>query len=384
MINILYKIPKKIKFGLILSALEIAYYVILNNFSKYPKYVLNFEKKIAKKFNSKFSLTFTNGTTACQSSIIALGIKKGAHVLVSKLTFPSTITTLLNSGLIPVYLDFNENLEMIINLQKIEKKPDLIIISHLYGLVYEIENLKKIKKIFPKIKVIADCSHAHGAMNEKKNVVNISDISFMSLQGAKAVSAGEGGVAFTNSKKFFDNMINLSHPSRETSKSKRMEYPGLNKIGKGRMHPIGAILASNDLNSLNSRNNEIRIKIKIIYDILITNGSITLPKIKDFNNCGGFHYGLPIIINKDKSKILKKNYFKINKFNYPKYEKYEIFLSPTSYQKLLYSDSYFTINNTNKKHDIRDKLFFIDLDWIKKNSTSLIREKMNQFNNLQF
>ena len=381
MINILYKISRKIKFELIFSGLEIAFYVVLNNFSKYPKYVLNFEKKIAKKFNSKFSLTFTNGTTACQSSIIALGVKKGSHVLVSKLTFPSTITTLLNSGLTPIYLDFNKNLEMIINLQKIKKKPDLIVISHLYGLVYEIENLKKIKKIFPGIKVVADCSHAHGAMSEKKNVVNISDISFMSLQGAKAISAGEGGVAFTNSKKFYNNMINLSHPSKKKSKVKKIGFPGLNKIGKGRMHPIGAILATNNLNSLNSRNKEIRIKIKIIYDILITNNSISLPKIKKLNNCGGFHYGLPFIINKNKNKILKNNFVKINKFNYPQYEKYQIFLSPASYQNFLYSESCFNIKHKNDEADIRNKLFFIDLDWIKKNNTSFIKKKISQFNN---
>ena len=381
MTNLLYRISKKIKFGLILSGLKIFYYVILNNFSKYPKYVLNFEKKIAKKFNSKFSLTFTNATTACQSSIIALGIKKGAHVLVSKLTFPSTITTLLNSGLVPIYLDFNENLEMIINLQKIKKKPDLIIISHLYGLVYEIKNLKKIKKIFPKIRVIADCSHAHGATNGEQNVVNISDISFMSLQGSKAVSAGEGGIVFTNSKRYFDNLINLSHPSRKINASQKILYPGLNKIGKGRMHPIGAILASDDLESLNSRNKEIKIKIEIIYNILISNNSITIPKINNFSTCGGFHYGLPFIINKNKNKILKKDYFKINKFNYPKYERYQIFLSPASYQKFLCSDSYFNINNENKKSDIRNNLFFIDLDWIKENSISFIKKKINQFNN---
>ena len=50
---------------------------------------------------------------------------------------------------------------------------------------------------------------------KEKNIVNFADISFMSLQGAKAISAGEGGVVFSNSKYLANKMIELSHPSRK-------------------------------------------------------------------------------------------------------------------------------------------------------------------------
>ena len=152
MTNLLYRISKKIKFGLILSGLKIFYYVILNNFSKYPKYVLNFEKKIAKKFNSKFSLTFTNGTTACQSSIIALGVKKGSHVLVSKLTFPSIISTILRIGAIPIYLDFDKNLQIKFDVNdKLILDADFLLITHVYGIAQDYDKINIIKKINPKI-----------------------------------------------------------------------------------------------------------------------------------------------------------------------------------------------------------------------------------------
>ena len=44
-----------------------------------------------------------------------------------------------------------------------------------------------------------------------------ADISFMSLQGQKAISGGEGGLILTNSENYYKKMIelNLSWPSCE-------------------------------------------------------------------------------------------------------------------------------------------------------------------------
>ena len=47
----------------------------------------------------------------------------------------------------------------------------------------------------------------------KINHVKFADISFMSLQGNKSISGGEGGIILTDDKYFYLKMINNHHLS---------------------------------------------------------------------------------------------------------------------------------------------------------------------------
>jgi perosamine synthetase len=46
--------------------------------------------------------------------------------------------------------------------------------------------------------LIEDISHAQGATSNDKLVGTLGDGSFMSMQGDKAINAGEGGIVLTN------------------------------------------------------------------------------------------------------------------------------------------------------------------------------------------
>ena len=110
MLNKIYKIFNRLLSIKIKTGIKIFFLVIFNNYSKYPKYVLNFENEVAKKFNSKFSLTFSSGTAAFHSSLLSLGLKKKSLVFISKLTFPSTVISLLKADYQVKYLDYDANL----------------------------------------------------------------------------------------------------------------------------------------------------------------------------------------------------------------------------------------------------------------------------------
>ena len=173
-------------------------------------------------------------------------------------------------------------------------------VSHLFGYPIDLQNIKIIKEKFQHIKIISDCSHAHGAIVEDKNIVNFSDIAIMSLQGAKAVSSGEGGVAFTDNSLYLRFNDKTFHPSRNLlNKKNEDDYPGFSKIMKARMHPFEfLILASDDLENLD-KNQIIKEKFQTIYSILNELSSIYLPQI-NLNHTGGYHYGLPFIITEKK------------------------------------------------------------------------------------
>ena len=105
--------------------------------------------------------------------------------------------------------------------------------------------MKEIKKICKEfnLKLIEDCSHAHGASFDGNKIGSFGDISCFSLQGAKAIAAGEGGIAVTDNYDYFLRMSAYGHFNRnekdflEKDNLKIYAKTGLSK--KLRAHPLG-------------------------------------------------------------------------------------------------------------------------------------------------
>ena len=89
-------------------------------------------------------------------------------------------------------------------------KYSLIVITHPFGFIVKPDSYKNF--IADDTKLIYDCSHIHGAKYKGKYPNEFADISFMSLQGQKAISGGEGGLILTNSENYYKKMIELNHP----------------------------------------------------------------------------------------------------------------------------------------------------------------------------
>ena len=373
MINIFYKIKNKINFPLKLL-FQIIFILIAKNYSKYPKYVLDFERKLCSIFNSKFSLTFSSGSAACYSAIASLYHKRGSLAFVSKLTFPSTIISLLENNYVIKYLDFDLNFNPIFpkNIT-----PDLIIFTHVFGFPVGFNSLEEIRRQYKDTKIIFDCSHFQGAIVNDKNINEYADISFFSIQGSKAISGGEGGFILTNNQNYYNRMIMIAHPGRANSEIES-KYTGVSSSLKLRMHPIAAILANESLNKLNKHNNDIKMKFEIIYKILSEHNLIKVPNIQNLS-LGGFHYGLPFYSEKNFTRNI---FLPINSYNWPFYEKndfysLEIFNSDDFIKR---EEKYLEINNfVRENSDIRSRLFFIDLNWIKFNSERYLINSVEKF-----
>ena len=303
------KIKKFINFKNIVASLWIFFYSLTAQNARYPKYLLKFELEIAKFFNIKYALTFSNGTTALNAILYSVGVKKKSKVLISKLSFPSVISSILRLGAIPIYLDFDKNLQ----IKKLDKKEILnanfLLITHTFGIPQNMLLINKFLEINPELILIEDISHSQGAKIENFFAGTLGVASFMSMQGDKAISAGEGGVAFTNSEKIYNKMLYLMHlnrPNKENQKFNLLSKIGF--LGKGRMSPIGAVWALRDLGNLKKRNVVLRKKFKIIYDGLKSCKKLGVPTINNFDNIGGFYYGFPVFVNSHQTLQFLKKY----------------------------------------------------------------------------
>ena len=64
-----------------------------------------FEKEFAVWADSKYAVTLANGTLALDIAFKALGIGAGDEVIVTSRSYIASITSIINSGATPVFVD---------------------------------------------------------------------------------------------------------------------------------------------------------------------------------------------------------------------------------------------------------------------------------------
>jgi dTDP-4-amino-4,6-dideoxygalactose transaminase len=172
------------------------------------KYVQEFEKAASSFVKSKFSVAVNSGTAALQAALYALDVKWGDEVLLPSFTFVATANAVISVGAKPVFVDIlqeNYTMDPIDLEKKITKKSKVIIPVHLYG---NVAYMNQISEIANKndLKIIEDAAQSLGSTYGGKHTGTFAELGCYSLYPAKVMTAGEGGLIVTNSKKLFDKL----------------------------------------------------------------------------------------------------------------------------------------------------------------------------------
>ncbi len=183
----------------------------------------NYSKKliegIKKKFNTRYVSLVSSGTSALECALKACNIKKGDEIILPAFTIISCLNVILKFGAKPVILDVDINTWLIKEeeiIKNITKKTKAIMIVHIFGNCFNVSKLKK--KLPSRISIIEDCAESIGAKVGKKYVGTFGDVATFSFYSNKTITAGEGGMLWTNSKKKFEiieNYKNLFFGKRE-------------------------------------------------------------------------------------------------------------------------------------------------------------------------
>ena len=271
-------------------------------------------------------------------------------MLISSLTFPTVIETLKKFEFNIHYFSIDRNFK-IIPPKPDDQKFDLLVMTYPFGFHINFEIIKSY--LNKGSKTILDASHSQGMKIDNSNHVKFFDISFLSLQGNKSISGGEGGAILTDDENIYSKMINNHHPGHRLNKNLSVAG-GITDL-KLRMHPIAAVIGANDLKSFDVRNESLKEKVKNIYGYL-DELNIKHPFNKN-SIISGFHYGLPFFLLKEiKSDIIKKYnwYDNLDKFNLT------------------------SISKENNEIFFQN-IYFLDLEWIKENKISIIKKKFSKF-----
>ena len=165
-------------------------------------HVREFENEISKKFKSKYTLAVTSGTAALKIALKSIGVKQGDEVITQAFNFIATIEAILDTGAKPVIVGVDDTLNMCPNdlKKKITKNTKVIIPVQMLGVPADLKNIIKISKA-KKIKIISDNCESMGAKFDNKFINELVDVEIFSLDFAKTITCGEGGLILTNNSK---------------------------------------------------------------------------------------------------------------------------------------------------------------------------------------
>lgn len=168
--------------------------------------VADFEKKWAETLGAKRCLAVVNGTNSLIISLKQLDIGGGDEVIVTPYTFIATISAILETGAMPVFVDIDPATFQI-DPEKIEKRitprTRAILPVHILGLPVDIVRIMEIAKKH-NLLVVEDACQAWLAEVNHQKVGTFGDAGCFSFQNSKHLAIGEGGAIVSNNDDFID------------------------------------------------------------------------------------------------------------------------------------------------------------------------------------
>lgn len=215
-----------------------------------PPVVLQFEREFARFTGARFGISFCNGTSAIYTALRAAGVGPGDEVLAADYGFHGMAAAVLSIGARVVPCDIEPN-SLCFDPKEIlsarTESTKAVLVHNPWGMPAHWHELRRYADAAG-LTLIADGSHAHGALYHGQPLGAWADITCYSLGLRKLISGGELGCAVTSSPVLRDRMLLYAHTNRVPDDLAVVEWRG-NAIGlKARAHPLAATLALEQLN----------------------------------------------------------------------------------------------------------------------------------------
>ncbi|MDX2165184.1 MAG: aminotransferase class I/II-fold pyridoxal phosphate-dependent enzyme [Gammaproteobacteria bacterium] len=217
-----------------------------------------FEDNFAGYHKRQYAVMTNSGTNALFAAYEALNLSTGDEVIAPDYTFFATVTPMLYLGLKPVFCDClpDGNIDPSEIAKKITPKTKAIVITHLWGVPCDMDKIMPLVKKY-NLKLIEDCSHAHGARYRDQLVGTFGDIAVWSLQGQKIITGGEGGILLTDNQDYYARAQLQGHYNKRCKQEIPQSHSlfKFNTTGFGlktRAHPLAAAIANEQFQHIDS------------------------------------------------------------------------------------------------------------------------------------
>lgn len=198
--------------------------------------------------------SLSSGTAAIHLAFILSGVERGDEVLCQSFTFSASANPIIYLGATPIFIDSEPDTwnmcpihleEAIKDRIKKGKKPKAIMAVHLYGMPFNVSQLKAIAQKY-EIPLIEDSAEALGSSYKDQKCGTFGDISILSFNGNKIITTSGGGALVTKNKALKEKAIFLASQARDDAPHYQHSHIGYNYrmsnvcagIGRGQMEVL--------------------------------------------------------------------------------------------------------------------------------------------------
>ncbi len=173
-----------------------------------PKFlakVWRLEQEVSKYLGIPYTVAVNSGTMALWIALGAIGIGPGDEVIVPGYTFIASITSIIYARAVPVLTEIDRSLTLDPEdvKKKITPRTKAIMLVHMLGNPGRVDEIKEIARSNG-ISLIEDCAQAFGVKYKGKYVGHFGDFGTYSFNVFKTITAGDGGMVATNSRKLYE------------------------------------------------------------------------------------------------------------------------------------------------------------------------------------
>ncbi len=180
--------------------------------------VKEFEEAFAEWQGCKYSVFVNSGSSANLALISAIKdlhkLRDGDEVIVPAVTWPTTITPVIQLGLKPVFVDVNLT-DLSCDYDQIERKitsrTRVIFVAHLLGFPSDVSRIQELARERG-ILVVEDCCESQGASRDGIKVGNLGYAGTFSFYWGHHMTTVEGGMLCTSNEDLYKSaLLKRSH-----------------------------------------------------------------------------------------------------------------------------------------------------------------------------
>lgn len=176
------------------------------------RYTAEFEKKLSEYLGVKYCSLVNSGSSANLNAFMALTspilkerkINRGDEIITVAAGFPTTVTSIIQYGAVPVFVDVTipqYNIDVSMLEEAYSKKTKAVMIAHTLGNPFDLKAVKEFCDSHH-LWLIEDNCDALGSTyileGEKKLTGTVGDIGTSSFYPPHHMTMGEGGAVYTN------------------------------------------------------------------------------------------------------------------------------------------------------------------------------------------
>lgn len=284
-----------------------------------------------------FAKSHSNGTSALTSMFFALDLPPGSEILVPSYTFFATIVPMRFFQYVPVFVDIDPKtacFDLDDAKRKLTARTKAICVMHSWGLPCEMDRIAGFAKEKGLI-LLEDAAHAHGASMQGVAMGAWGAMGIYSFQTSKVLPAIEGGMGMYQTREYYERAAAFGHyedPPKFAVDSPVRKYEGTGFGQKYRIHPLAAVLAREQLKSLDERNGLVNSQVRNLNDRITALPGLSEPRCRP-DQKRVYYYANMLLVDEKKAgrsrddlvKALKAEGVRATTWVYPEQHKFAIY-----------------------------------------------------------